>query len=92
MTTATAEPATETVTEMGLVKIGRSGRKVHAAQLTYEITNPGTTRERKRLTHYFTRCQSDANTCGGHGRLGIQVVYGKAEVTCEMCKARGGVS
>jgi hypothetical protein len=81
-----------TVTETGLVKIGRSGTKTHIAEVTYEITNPGTPRQRKIPVAVRPICGTAENRCGVHGRarLGVTVVglAGGNRPTCKLCDER----
>jgi hypothetical protein len=80
------------VTETGLVRIGRSGTKTHVAEVTYEITNPGTTRQRKTPIAAYPICGTADNRCGVHGqaRLGITVVGSASgnRPTCKLCDER----
>jgi hypothetical protein len=77
-----------TVTETGLVKIGRSGTKTHVATLRYEITDAGTPRQRKRLVSCMTRCQTD--NLPAKPRLAVHVLHGYStdQATCLWCKGR----
>jgi len=80
------------VTERTLVKIGRSGTKTHIADVTYEIINEGTPRQRKTPISAYPICSTADSRCGVHGRasLGITVIgpAGSDRPTCKICDDR----
>jgi hypothetical protein len=80
------------MTERSLVKIGRSGSKTHAADVTYEVTNEGTPRQRKMVISAYPICGTADNKCGVHGRarLGVTVLgpIGDERPTCKICDER----